>query len=75
MIQSNKISIDELNEIISDLKNRGNNDLVKVMDFLNEDFEETKEMILNLTKHLDNTEELYNKVLNEHESRINGQKL
>ena len=45
------------------------------MDFLNEDFEETKEMILNLTKHLDNTEELYNKVLNEHESRINGQKL
>jgi len=75
MIQSNKISIDELNEIISDLKNRGNNDLIKVMDFLNEDFEETKEMILNLTKHLDNTEELYNKVLNEHESRINGQKL
>jgi len=75
MIQSNKISIDELNEIIADLKNRGNNDLIKVMDFLNEDFEETKEMILNLTKHLDNTEELYNKVLNEHESRINGQKL
>ena len=64
MIQSNKISIDELNEIIADLKNRGNNDLIKVMDFLNEDFEETKEMILNLTKHLDNTEELYNKVLN-----------
>ena len=75
MIQSNKISIDELNEIIADLKNRGNNDLIKVMDFLNDDFEETKEMILNLTKHLDNTEELYNKVLNEHESRINGQKL
>ena len=75
MIQSNKISIDELNEIISDLKNRGSNDLIKVMDFLNDDFEETKEMILDLTKHLDNTEELYNKVLNEHESRINGQKL
>jgi len=45
------------------------------MDFLSDDFEETKEMILSLTKHLDNIEELYNKLLKEHETRLHGQKL
>jgi hypothetical protein len=42
------------------------------MDFLNDDFQETKEMIINLTYHLDNIEELYNRILKEHESRVNG---
>lgn len=74
MITSSKISIDEFSQIVSDIKNRGNSDLEKAMDFLNDDFEETKEMILNLTKHLDNIEEMYNKILKEHETRINGQK-
>ena len=75
MITSNKISIEEFNEIIADIKNRSNTDLTKVMDFLSEDFEETKEMILSLTKHLDNIEELYNNLLKEHETRLHGQKL
>ena len=75
MITSTKITIEEVTEIISDIKNRGNSDLEKVMDFLNDDFEETKEMILNLTKHLDKIEELYNKILKEHESRINGKNI
>ena len=35
------------------------------MDFLNDDFQETKEMIINLTYHLDNIEEMYNKILKE----------
>jgi hypothetical protein len=29
-------------------------------------------MIINLTYHLDNIEELYNRILKEHESRVNG---
>ena len=33
MIQSNKLSFEEMNEIVSDMKNRGNSDLTKVMDF------------------------------------------
>ena len=45
MIQSNKLSFEEMNEIVSDMKNRGNSDLTKVMDFLSEDFEETKEKL------------------------------
>jgi hypothetical protein len=72
MITTNKISFDEANEIISDIKNRGNGDLTKVMDFLNEDFEETKNLIVELSKHLDNIETLYDSVLKEYNSRNNG---
>jgi hypothetical protein len=71
MITTNKISFDEANEIISDIKNRGNGDLTKVMDFLNEDFEETKNLIVELTKHLDNIETLYDNVLKEYNLRNN----
>jgi hypothetical protein len=42
------------------------------MDFLNEDFEETKNLIVELTKHLDNIESLYDIVLKEYNSRNNG---
>ena len=74
MIQSNKLSFEEMNEIVSDMKNRGNFDLTKVMDFLSEDFEETKNLIIELTVHLDNIETLYDKVLKEHTARTNGRK-
>ena len=50
MIQSNKLSFEEMNEIVSDMKNRGNSDLTKVMDFLSDDFEETKNLIIELHK-------------------------
>lgn len=72
MIKSEKISIEEFNEIVADMKNRGNNDLVKAMDFLTEDFDETKQMIIELSVHLDNIEAVYDKVLKEYKFRTNG---
>jgi len=72
MIQSNKLSFEEMNEIVSDMKNRGNSDLTKVMDFLSDDFEETKNLIIELTVHIDNIETLYDSVLKEYNSRNNG---
>jgi hypothetical protein len=72
MIKSEKISIEQFNEIVADMKNRGNNDLVKAMDFLTEDFDETKQMIIELSVHLDNIEAVYDKVLKEYKFRTNG---
>lgn len=72
MIKTNKISIEEFNQIVSDIKNRGNNDLIKAMDFLTEDFDETKQMLINLTHHLDNIELIYDKILKEYKFRTNG---
>jgi hypothetical protein len=42
------------------------------MDKLTTDFELTKNNIINLTVYLDNVEELYNKILDEYQSRTNG---
>jgi hypothetical protein len=39
------------------------------MNYLNEEFEKTKDLIVKLSKHLDNVEFNYNKVLKEYESR------
>ena len=72
MIKSEKISIEQFNEIVADMKNKGNNDLVKAMDFLTEDFDETKQMIIDLSVHLDNIEAVYDKVFKEYKFRTNG---
>jgi hypothetical protein len=72
MIKSEKISIEQFNEIVSDFKNKGNTELVKAMDFLTEDFDETKQMIVELSVHLDNIETLYEKILKEYKFRTNG---
>jgi len=69
MIKSSKIDIEKLNSIITEIKSSGNQELIQALDFLSEDFEETKQMIINLSQHLDNVENLYNKVLYEYNLR------
>ena len=56
-------------EILKDYKNTSNKDLLDAMDFLKNDFDKTKEMILKLTYHLDSTEITYNKLLEEINNR------
>jgi energy-converting hydrogenase A subunit M len=62
----------EVLNILSDYKNSSNSDLTKVMDFLQKDFEKTKDLIIKLTKHLDVTEQSYNKVFEEYKKRMNN---
>lgn len=52
-----------------DLKNLPNSKLVEFMDKLTNDFETTKQNIINYTLYLDRVEELYNKFLNEYQNR------
>lgn len=59
----------KIKEIIKDYKNSSNNDLMFVMDFLKEDFDKSKEIILKLTHHLDATELTYNNILQEYKRR------
>jgi hypothetical protein len=60
-------------EILSDYRNKSNKDLKEVLNFLNSDFEKTKDLIVKLTYHLDKTEESYNKVFIEFKKRINNE--
>ena len=52
-----------------DLKNLPNTKLIEIMDKLSSDFDLTKNNIIGLTLYLDKVEELYNKSLEEYQSR------
>jgi hypothetical protein len=56
-------------EILKDYKNKPNKDLIFVMDFLSKEFDNTKEVIIQLTKKLDKVESTYNKILKEYDDR------
>ena len=56
-------------EIIRDYKNRPNKDLIKAMEYIQKDFDFTKESLMKLTTHLDKLELSYNTLLKEFKSR------
>lgn len=59
----------KVNDIIKEYKSSSNKDLIFVMDFIQKDFNFTKERIIELTNHLDKLEVLYNKILTEYQNR------
>jgi hypothetical protein len=63
---------EKLIEIANDVENKSNRDLTIVAEELSEEFEKTKELIIDLTRHLDGVESLYNKVNKEIEKRYKG---
>jgi uncharacterized membrane protein YgaE (UPF0421/DUF939 family) len=62
----------KLIEIANDVQNKSNKDLMIVAEELKTEFEKTKELIIDLTRHLDGVENLYNKVNKEIEKRYIG---
>ena len=63
-----KESAEKAIKIIKDYKSHSNKDLIFVMDFIQEDFNLTKETLIKLTHHLDKLELTYNQILKEFES-------
>ncbi len=61
---------DKLFEIAKDPKNKSNKDLFFVVNELYGEHEKTKNLIIDLTRHLESIEILYNDVNNEIEKRI-----
>lgn len=70
-MEYNNDDLKKAQEIISDYKNKSNKDITFALDYLNNDFEFTKQTILKLTEHLDEVELLYNKLLDEYKLRSN----
>jgi hypothetical protein len=60
---------EKVTNIIKDYKSVSNKDLMFAMDFIQEDFNFTKEKIIELTNHLDKLEVVYNKILQEYQNR------
>lgn len=61
-----------VNNVIKNLNESSNKEILYSLEYLSEDFEQTKNTIVKLTYHLDSTEQLYNKILKEYEKRTNG---
>jgi hypothetical protein len=66
------MDLEELKKIVDEYESRPNRDLIKVMDHINEEFENTKKNLLTMTYYLDNLESTYNKILKEYQKRKNG---
>ena len=57
-------------QIIKEHKTSSNKDLILAMDYLLEDFEFTKKLVLKGTEQLDRLELTYNTILKEYQKRI-----
>ena len=58
-------------EFCKDIKNKSNIEIINVLDSLTEEFNETKNIVINLTYKLDEIEGAYSKILEEYNSRNN----
>jgi predicted transcriptional regulator len=56
-------------EVIDDVTNKSNKDLFTTLEQLSTEFENTKQLIIDLTRHLESIEDSYNKVNREIEKR------
>ena len=72
-INEKRIKANEILQIIKEHKERSNKDLKLAMDFIQEDFNMTKESLIKLTHHLDKLENTYNILHKEYTGR-SGQK-
>ena len=62
----------KLIDIANDVENKSNNDLLVTANELYDEFEKTKQLIIDLTRHLDGVESLYIRVNKEIEKRHKG---
>ncbi len=64
------MDLEKLISVVEDVENKPNKDLFDAQNVLIEEFDKTKQLILDLTKHLESVETLYDKVNNEIGKRI-----
>ena len=61
---------DKFLDVIENIKDKSNKDLFLVINEVYEEFNKTKSLIVDLTRHMDNLEKVYNEVNNEIGKRI-----
>jgi hypothetical protein len=69
ILERQKIESKQIVEIIKNHNLSSNKELKLAMDFIQKDFELTKETIIKFTNHLDKLELSYNTLLKEYQSR------
>jgi galactitol-specific phosphotransferase system IIB component len=64
---------EKLNKILISAKNASNNDLITASKLLEEEFDKTKKLIIDLTHHLDSIEDAHVKINEEYKKRFRPQ--
>lgn len=64
---------EKLLKISKDVENTPNKDLIESLDLLNKEFDKTKDIIIDLTRHLDVVENLHKKITAEIKKRSKPQ--
>lgn len=59
------MEITKIHEIVQDAENKSNKDLYAVEEVLSQEFEKTKELLIDLTRHLDSVKSMHEIVSNE----------
>lgn len=62
--------LEEITKNQSDLANLPNAKLEEMLEFLSNEFDDTKDHLIKMTYYLDNIEFMYNNILKEYENRI-----
>lgn len=63
------MDLNKVNEIVTDVENKSNKDLFSVEELLADEFEKTKELIIELTHHLENIKSMHENVVKEIDKR------
>ena len=61
---------DNIIDIVENVKDRSNKDLIESRDVLQAEFEKTKELIINLTRHMESVEAFYEAINKEIGKRL-----
>ena len=62
MVKISKMEKEKIIDISNDVENKSNKDLIDALGELYKEYGKTKDLIIDLTRHLDSIEDLYNKV-------------
>jgi flagellar motility protein MotE (MotC chaperone) len=62
----------DLKKVIEKPKKASNKELFDVLNFLNEQFQNNKAMVINITHQMDAIEKDYRKLYSEYENRLKG---
>ena len=69
LVKKYNMDKDKIIEIINNIKDKSNKDLFECEHTLFEEYEKTKEVVIELTKHMDTIEEMHYKIVFEIEKR------
>jgi hypothetical protein len=63
------MNVNKIVEIVNGAENKSNKDLLDALQILSEEFEKTKDLVIDLTKHMDEIQIMYEKIDKELDKR------